>query len=292
MTQMLLGISPEMTHTPAHVPADTLPFRRVVVPLNGAMQGERAADIGAMLARLWRAEVMLVRVYGLSHPVRSNRRAAFSSRASVGGESLCQASLHLARLEERLRGHGVRINSRLYQWPLGEATLEVACAGDLVVLQVASEGSSAQMDVPAIRVLTAARVPVLVLPAGRRTVFERRPLGRARVLVVWDAPPYAEAAAGVAGVFAAAIDGRATLFARASDQQRLAERIEGACTALRARGIPTEVTLTEREPLAAAADFARENADLIVLADGAGASRAQTALGLLRAARRPVVVVS
>lgn len=291
MTQMLLGSSPEMTHTPARVPAGMPPFRRVVVPLDGAMEGERAAEIGATLARLWHAEVMLVRVYSPSRQVPSNG-AVFSSRASVGGESLCQASLHLARLEERLRGRGVRVNGSLYQWPLGEAALEVARAGDLLVMQVASEGSSAQLDVPAIRILAAARVPVLVLPAGRRTLFERRPPGRARVLVVWDAPPYAEAAADVARIFAAAIDGRATLIARASDQERLAERIESARAALQAHDIPAEVTLTERDLLAAAADVARASADLIVLADGVGAARAQTALRLLRTARRPVLVVN
>lgn len=292
MTQMLLGSSHEVIHAPVRATAGTPPFRRVVVPLNGSAEGERAADVGATLARLWRAEVMLVRVYSPSRQVSSSG-AVFAGRASAGGESLCQASLHLARLEERLRTRGARVNGCLYQWPLAEAALEVARAGDLLLLQAGSEGGPAQMDAHIGRVLAVTRVPVLLVPEGRRTVFERRSPRRARVLVVaWDVPLRMDATVHVAGIFAEAVDGRVTLLAPASSQERLAERLEDACAVLRARDISAETALTERDLLVAAGDFAREHADLVVLADGVDAARAQAALRLLRATHRPVLVAS
>jgi nucleotide-binding universal stress UspA family protein len=269
---------------------------RIVLPLDGTTQAERALPTVVTLAKTLRTEVLLVRAHS---DERAPRRGAWYKALTARPPSAPAhvASLYLARVEQDLRVRGVRAQSWLTPSLAPDAILDATLRGpgDLIVLatQLASSG---RRHLPSASVAAAllaqADVPVLLLGMGSDSAFEHHGGSGLRVLPLYDAecgiagthPPhrYAE-------LLTNAFDGR-VIRPEANHSDGLAPAQHPASP----ESFRWTCGADMRIDLSRLARFARDAADLIVMSKGPEPSCSAYAIEmpayLLRMTRLPLLV--
>ncbi len=249
-------------------------IRHIILPLDGSRLAERAVEPALVLARVFNADVALVRCYELgAHLPSTNAGFAFLGRKP--SMPLHAASLYLARIEETFRQRGVRAHAHLSQWPVTSAILDTTIpnADALIVMAARAESVDRhRLESVAAAVLDAAMAPVLLLPLDARATFAGRNRRGMRILALDG---------NVAGAVEA--------YARA-----LAEAFRGTIEHAHVEGKEWENTSAIGHQLA---ETARATADIVVLKEAprldssATGSGDRNAVKALLAAGLPVFVV-
>jgi nucleotide-binding universal stress UspA family protein len=161
--------SPDWKETPA--------LRRLLVPLDGSANSERALPMAANLGQLFDAQVQLVRVVDpllqmggemQGHRTMLFSRELFTDVADIRAQQLAAAESYLADVLQRLRTTGVKAEGCVAQHPQpATAILETAQnhSVDLIVLATHGEGGLARAMFGSVadKVVRGASVPVLVV---------------------------------------------------------------------------------------------------------------------------------
>ncbi len=280
-----------------------LPIRRLILPLDGTPLAEHAIEPTINLARAFSAGVMLVRTYGASTSPRTTPTG--KARAAGASAHLYIASLYLARVEETLRSRGVRVFSRLLQWPAELGIVDGGTHGPaaLIVMATRATGERARPSERSVTadMLEAATIPVLLFGPKTQNPFNHAEVGLDVFLDGADNDPQGMPLA-LAGTLAGAYSGRLT--------QHVGK---GASPDIRPRTSPIERSLliataskpqraialrVEREDSASvlsASAVVRQHPDVVVLAGGTTRpqrdERIEHTLELLRVGTMPVAFV-
>jgi nucleotide-binding universal stress UspA family protein len=170
---------------------DELPFRRILVPLDGSRLAETVLGIATRLADECDASIVLL------HVIEKNAPAAVHGERHL--KDTGSAEVYLAGLAQELRGGGRTIEWHTHEVPVGDVAASIADHAleyevDLIVL--CTHGSGGLRDVIwgsiAQQALQRSRVPVLIGRATKDTT--RTSFAPQTIMVALDATPVAEAA--------------------------------------------------------------------------------------------------
>jgi nitrous-oxide reductase len=169
----------------------------ILVPLDGSPLAETAFSPAAALARLWDSEMSLVQVV---YPVATGNDPVLplpaGYDAEYAGELRTGAQDYVSRMALELRGQGIRASgvALIGDVPVAESLAQLARPDRVGLLALATHGRGGLRRLVlgsiAAKLMRAAQVPVLVVPAVRaRPPKEKRPAaatlaGRARTLGV------------------------------------------------------------------------------------------------------------
>lgn len=161
----VLLIRPREEGEPAHEPT----FRRILIPLDGSELAEQILRPATRLAKLFDAELMLLRVVV---PILLMDEASAGYSTYVGPEDMARreeiAAEYLERLAERLRGESFTVATRVVQHPqAATAILEEAESSGADLIAMATHGRSGVVRLllgsVADKVLRATTKPLLLL---------------------------------------------------------------------------------------------------------------------------------
>lgn len=136
---------------------------RIVIPLDGSPFAERALLPGVALARALGAKVSLLRVVPAAQNKVNERRVDLASAAPPEGE----AATYLAQVADRLRGHGVIVETIVRFGPPAEAIVKECQANQKGLLAMATHGRTGmdriRLGSVAMQVLTRGKLPTLLV---------------------------------------------------------------------------------------------------------------------------------
>lgn len=293
---------------------DGSPDRRIVVGVDGSSGASQACRWAAALAPTLGADVVAVHAVGMLEEAHERGTTVAERRAELHD---------IARRDwcAGLRAAGCDHHVELVDGPPVDVLLRTAEALGAQLLVVGSRGVGAEparaLGSTSLKVLQAARLPVLVVPDAPAGGGEPRPVGLARVLVGVDRSAGSLAAlalaADLAEIARAAVTvlevvemvppfplGPSTTVTSAGEEgaiDRTATLLEDAARGIRARGVDVAVVVRSGEPGPTLLELADSiDADLVVVGTRGRGGPDELLLGSVARtvadrARRPTLVV-
>jgi len=304
-------------------------IKRIVVSLDGTAHAERATPVAMVLARRFNAELILVYANEswLQPGHAWQRKGRWRGRLSPPYKTIHSASLYLARIEQELRTHGVRVQSRVCLGAAADVILAVAtaCSADLIVIAMRSSSrhpAGSPLPSAAREVAYRTKIPVLLLSGlvrgilgsldgrsdGRRLFGERfcagerysehelaipTSDGRLQILFPLISDANVASALSYATLLVRAFDGRVVLIS--ADDKLASSAIEQVGGYLGDQHIVLRSVRGEMPPGEDVASLACASADLVVM--GMSSSMAQRvtivemALAMLQRSGTPLLLV-
>lgn len=126
-----------------HPQVETEPFahKRILVPLDGSQQAERALDPALKLAQAMAAELVLLRVTTLP-PLPKEPVAGWPSVESIMWAAGQEAKAYLSRIQESLQNGRVQISTQIADSPVAESIIDIAEQQQVDLIVMSSYGRS------------------------------------------------------------------------------------------------------------------------------------------------------
>ncbi len=232
---------------------------RILAPMDGSTDSEKALPIAAQLARVQGAELILV--YIIDQPSLGVLRSAGDDVVTT------EAAGHLSSIEEGLRAQGIRVRSIVDLGPIAATLLEreKSEAPDLVVMASHGRTGVARFALGSVadRMVREGTAPVLVV---RRSTLPTAKLETA--LVMLDGSGLGEQALAVAETLADKPLQAFTLFravAALEDRGAAQTYLDGAAARLAQKGVKVTTVVDVGDPRIVA-ERAAKGFDLVILA--------------------------
>ena len=156
-------------------------YSRILVPLDGSEQGERALPHAKRIAEAGEADLFLIQAVSREPEYEISRMGDFGNPTvfELGRElgrrlveqRLLMADQYLGRVAEGLESDGLSVHVKVEQGPPSDSIVKHAKDEgiDLIVMSTRGHGGAKQLLVGSIadRVLHRSDVPVLIVPPGQ-----------------------------------------------------------------------------------------------------------------------------